>query len=227
MRPWTGPRERPWRPVSVPAHAAPAAVARFVTGLDEAFARARQSARWVALFARLPGSRTREHTLRSVDELLARYSPVIATTAGSAPALAVELARTGVAATSLVDAAIHSLDGETPQPSAQTGVPKSGSDTMKPLRPALIVGSTSLGLAVLAHPSPANQSSRSTLARARRPSPPRRAGRDNPSYDDGRDARGLGAGGSVSDGSEPCRISPASQSQSTRLSTEEATRGSV
>ena len=137
-------------PTQAPA-AAPATVARFVTGLEEAFARARQSAGQLALVARVPGLRTGEQTLRTLDALLTRHSPVIAAMAGSVTTLAVELARTGVAIASLVDAAVHALDAEAHRPAAaQPDLPQTSTRAASPWRPAAIIGAMSIGVAVLA-----------------------------------------------------------------------------
>jgi hypothetical protein len=64
--------------------------------------------------------------------------------------VAVELARTGAAAASLVDAALHAIDAEALHPSPDQpdlAKPSTGATSLR--RPALIIGSTSIGLAVL------------------------------------------------------------------------------
>ncbi|MBV8382145.1 MAG: hypothetical protein JOZ63_06040, partial [Planctomycetaceae bacterium] len=109
--------ERVAAPV-VPATATLAPLARFVSGLDEAFEKVRLDARRGAT---APGPREdiSAQAIRALDAALERWSPVITTLGGPAPALVSGLGRIVGEATRAVDAALHALSKEgvrTPPP---------------------------------------------------------------------------------------------------------------
>ncbi|MBV8676706.1 MAG: hypothetical protein JO355_05990, partial [Planctomycetaceae bacterium] len=109
--------ERVAAPV-VPATATLAPLARFVSGLDEAFEKVRLDARRGAT---APGPREAisARAIRALDAALERWSPVITTLGGPAPALVGGLGRIVGEATRAVDAALHALSKEgvrTPPP---------------------------------------------------------------------------------------------------------------
>jgi hypothetical protein len=102
----------------VPATATLAPLARFVSGLDEAFEKVRLDARRGAT---APGPREdiSAQAIRALDAALERWSPVITTLGGPAPALVGGLGRIVGEATRAVDAALHALSKEgvhTPPP---------------------------------------------------------------------------------------------------------------
>jgi hypothetical protein len=92
----------------------------------------------LAPFDRAAGPR---EALDALDSLLGRWSPVIAAVGGRVPAATIDLVRTGLALTQLVDAAIESRDAPTDPPAASP----------PPYwRPGLALGAASIGLAALA-----------------------------------------------------------------------------
>jgi hypothetical protein len=129
--------------------AAASPLARFVAGLDEAFDQTRLKAHHRALFAGASDSRTTVlvPVLRVLDSLLERWSSVIAAAADPLPRVTVELVRTGVAMTHLVDAALPALEAETVLPGAAAS-PRSRTAPPRPAAAAL--GVASIGLAALA-----------------------------------------------------------------------------
>jgi hypothetical protein len=141
----------PAPPAQTQAAATP--LARFVTGLDEAFARTRLETHLRALFARARDPRTMAPTLRALDAFLDRWTPGVAAVADPLPRITVALVRTGVALAYRVGAALQAREAETVPASRDVSNPggppsdsgKSGAD---PTVAAL--GAASLGLAAVA-----------------------------------------------------------------------------
>jgi hypothetical protein len=146
--------------LGVPAPAPPAQsqagatpLARFITGLDEAFARTRLETHLRALFSRARDPRTMAPTLRALDALLDRWTPGVAAVADPLPRMAVALVRTGVALACLVDAALQALEAETVPPSRHVpnpGDPPSNSGTSQARPTVAALGAASFGLAAVA-----------------------------------------------------------------------------
>jgi hypothetical protein len=142
--------------------AAATPLARFVTGLDEAFARTRLKTYFRALFARASDSRTTGlvavPALGLLDSLLERWTPVIAAVAGPLPRVTVELVQAAMTLAHRVAAAPQALEAEAVPPGAGAGAgtpnsagpqPLSGTAPARPAAAAL--GAASFGLAALAH----------------------------------------------------------------------------
>ena len=116
----TGDQEEGVAAPVVPATAVLTPLARFVSGLDEAFEKVRLDARRGKT---APGQRAAiaAQAILALDAALERWSPVITTLGGPAPALVGGLGRIVGAATRAVDAALHALSEEgvrTPPPIA-------------------------------------------------------------------------------------------------------------
>ena len=116
----TGDQEEGVAAPVVPATAVLTPLARFVSGLDEAFEKVRLDARRGKT---APGQRAAiaAQAILALDAALERWSPVITTLGGPAPALVGRLGRIVGAATRAVDAALHALSEEgvrTPPPIA-------------------------------------------------------------------------------------------------------------
>jgi hypothetical protein len=144
--------ESPAAAPPLPTQAAASPLARFVSGLDEAFARSRLKNHQRALFARRGDPGTTMPMLRALDSLLERWTAVIAAVADPLPRVTVALIRRGAALVQLVDAAVEALEAETVAPSVgapnPTGPPPSSQAS--PARPAATaIASASLGLAAL------------------------------------------------------------------------------
>ena len=137
----------------VVAQASSAPVARFVTGLDEAFARTRLRARRGALFGGTTLARAPESTLRTLDALQVRWSSALAREECPGSAGSAEKGRDGVAMTSLVDAALQALGSERERPGAAKVDDRISSGGPVPMgRSALTLGMVSIGLAAVAWP---------------------------------------------------------------------------
>ena len=128
-------------------------VARFLSGLDEAFSRARLKARQGSLFAPLADAKATGPKLRALDALLARWSPVVAAMGGPVPAMALEVGRAGVAVARAVDAALQALGSDRELPSAADVNDRISSGGLIPVgRSALTLGMVSMGLAAITWP---------------------------------------------------------------------------
>ena len=145
-----------WADISVPAVVTQEGqdpVARFLSGLDEAFSRARIKARQGSLFAPLAHAEATGPKLRALDALLARWSPVVTTMGGPVPAMALEVGRAGVAVARAVDAALQALGSDRERPGAANGDDQiSCGGPVSVGRSALTLGMASIGLAAVAWP---------------------------------------------------------------------------
>ena len=128
-------------------------VARFLSGLDEAFSRARIKARLGSLVAPLAQAEATEPKLRALDALLARWSPVVTTKGGPMPQMALEVGRAGVAVAQAVDAALQALGSDRERPGAVNGDDQIACrGPVSVGRSALTHGMASIGLAAVAWP---------------------------------------------------------------------------
>ncbi|MBV8231013.1 MAG: VCBS repeat-containing protein, partial [Planctomycetaceae bacterium] len=128
-------------------------VARFLSGLDEAFSRARLKARQGSLFAPSAPAGATGPKLRALDALLARWSPVVTTLGGPVPKMALQFGRAGVAVARAVDAALQSLGSDRERPGAANGNDRLSCEGPVPVgRSAHILGMASIGLAAVAWP---------------------------------------------------------------------------
>ena len=128
-------------------------VARFLSGLDEAFSRARLKARQGSLFAPLSRTEATEPKLKALDALLARWSPVITTMGAPVPKMALEDGRADVAVAPAVDAALQALGSDRERPGAAKVDDRISSGGPIPVgRSALALGMASIGLAAVAWP---------------------------------------------------------------------------
>jgi hypothetical protein len=136
----------------LPTLAAASPLARFVSGLEEAFARSRLKNHQRALFARGGDPRTTMPMLRALDALLDRWTPVIAAVSDPLPRVTVALVRSGAALAHVIDAAVEAIEAETVAPSGGAPNPTGPPPISQPspaLPAAAAVASAALGFAAL------------------------------------------------------------------------------
>ena len=128
-------------------------LARFLSGLDEAFSRARLKARQGSLFAPLADAEATGSKLRAQDALLARWSPVVTTMGGPEPAMALEVNWAGVTVARAVDPALQALGSDRERPGAATVDDQISCGGPIPVgRSALTLGMALIGLSAVAWP---------------------------------------------------------------------------
>ena len=136
----------------VPATAVLTPLARFVSGLDEAFEKVRLDARH-GKTAPGPRAAVTAQAILAPDAALERWSPVITTLGGPAPALVGGLGRIVGAAARAVDAALHALSEEglrTPPPPSPACAEASPSAPPERDASPTVAAISSLGLMALA-----------------------------------------------------------------------------
>jgi large repetitive protein len=136
----------------VPTPAVLTPLARFVSGLDEAFEKVRLDAQRGKI-APGPRAAVAAREILALDAALERWSPVITTLGGPVPALVGGLGRIVGAAARAVDAALHALSEEgvrTPPPTAAAGAEATPSSPPEQDATPMVAAVASIGLIAVA-----------------------------------------------------------------------------